>query len=60
MPRRSIIKYNDPSSASFLWSRWLLFPKFLNLGAVTDRRLWIYRLLSVFSEMNGNWDPFQQ
>lgn len=52
MPRSSIIKDNDASSASFLWSGALLFPEFLNLGALTDRRLWIYTLLSVSNEMN--------
>lgn len=60
MPRRSIIKDNDASSVNFLWSGRLLFPEFLNLGAVTDRRLWIYTLISVSNEMNENWDPFQQ
>lgn len=60
LPKRSIIKGNDASSVSFLWSGRLLFPEFLNLGAVTDRRLWTYTLLSVSSEMDENWDPFQQ
>jgi len=60
LPRSSIIKGNDASPVSFIWSGSFLFPEILNLGAVTDRRLWIYALLSVSSEMDGNWDLFQQ
>lgn len=57
---RSSIKTEDASPVSFLWSGCLLFPETLNLGAVTYSRLGIYALLSVSSEMDGNWDHFQQ
>lgn len=59
LPRRIVIKGNV-SPVSFLWSGSLLFTEILKLGVVKDRKLWIYALLSVSSEMDGNWDSFQQ
>lgn len=59
MPRRIVIKGNV-SPVSFLWSGSLLFAGILNLGVVKDSKLWIYALLSVSSEMDGNWDSFRQ
>lgn len=58
LPESNIIKGNDASLVSFLWSGSLLFPAVLNLGAVTERRIWVYARLLVSSEMGGYWDPF--